>query len=228
MNSQLGSRMVYDNVQKALTDAGLSPSQVQAAILSQSFLRLEQPITNSSVAINFPILNNQTQGGQSVRATERRLNLQDAFYASDVFIFLTRADSPTATDLLLQTYPNPVIFPIGGATTPATPAAAPLQTFYNGILQIAVNNRTIVPAMDMEKFQIVPQTQLTAATNSPQTQTNLGVGCVLEPNIVMIGSKNTQIQILLPGAISSDAIDAYTYAVIMFRGVLAQNVTVVS
>jgi len=221
MNTQIGARMVLENAKAALQHGGLSPQEIADAILSQSYLRFEQPLNNSSTNFTFPILINQNSGGNSQRATEKRLTLQDAFYCSEIAVYLAKAASAADVAFSLETYPNSVVFATG---------AASLGAFYNGQLQIAVNNRTIVPGMDIMRFKQVPQTQLTAATNSPIDEFDAvnerSAMFALEPNIVLIGQKNSQIQITLPGNIAT--IDAFTYAVIIVRGVLAQNVTVVS
>jgi hypothetical protein len=221
MNTQIGARMVLENAKAALSHGGLDAQAIQDAILSQSFLRFEQPLNNSSTNFTFPILNNQTSGGIAQRPTEKRLNLQDAFYCSEIAVYLAKATSATDVSFQLETYPNSVIFTTG---------ATALGAFYNGQLQIAVNNRTIVPGMDIMRFKQVPQTQLTAATNSPIDEFDAvnerSAMFALEPNIVLIGQKNSQLVITLPGNIST--IDNFTYAVIIVRGVLAQNVTVVS
>ena len=93
-------------------------------------------------------------------------------------------------------------------------------------MSLTVNNRQIVPASDLTKFLQVPQTQATAATNSPIDQFDGQWATVVEPNLVLIGSKNSLINITIPSAFA--ALDSNTRVVIICRGVLAQNVTVVS
>jgi hypothetical protein len=224
MNSQVGARMVLENAKDALRKAGYTDAAIAKAVLSQGFLRLEQPLTTTSTAFNFPVLVNATNSGNAVRPTEKRLALQDAFFCSEIGVYIAKAASAADVSFSLTTYPNSVTFATGGA------APAPLNAFYNGQLQIAVNNEVIVPGMDIMRFKRVPQTQLTAATNSPIDEfdgaNDLSNQFALEPNVVMIGQKNSQIVINLPGNIS--AVDANTYAVVIFRGVLAQNVTVLS
>jgi hypothetical protein len=221
MNSQVGARMVYDNAKAALMKGGLTASDIENAVLSQSFLRFEQPLVIGQTQFVFPILNNQTSSGQSIRATEKRLNLQDAMYVSEIAVYIAKASSATDASFVLKTYPSPVTFATG---------AASLGTFYNGQLQIAVNNRTIVTGMDLTRFLQAPQTQLTAATNSPIDEfdgaNDRSAFYALEPNVVLNGQKNSQVVINLPASMAT--LDASTYAVIVVRGVLAQNVTVVS
>lgn len=229
--SQMGSRLVFENAKAALAQAlssGPKPlsgsalsDAIDNAVLSQSYLRLEQQLLTTKTNYLFPVLNNQTTGSNSIRATEFRLNLQDSFFVSEVGVYITPAPSATSTALVPYTYPNTVAFPTG---------AASLYTFYCGALQVAVNNSVIITGIDLQRYLMIPQTQATAATNSPQTETygsgELSAQCVVEPNVLIIGSKNTQISITLPGNIAT--LDANTYAILIFRGVLMQNVTVVS
>lgn len=217
---QLGARMVLENAKEYLANSGYDQDEINAAVLSQSYLRLEQPLTASTTLINFPVLINQ-QGSGTVRPTEKRLQLQDAFLASSISVYLTLAASATDTQFELKTYNSPVTF---------STSATGLNGFYNGFIQITVNNNVISPAIDVERFRIAPQTQLTGAANPPMDQFS-GAGTYsnsypLEPNLIMIGQKNSQVNVVLPAAISTAV--ANTYIVIILRGVLAQNVTVVS
>lgn len=221
MKDQLGGALLYENAKEAMISAGADASAIDNAVLSQSFVRLEQLLTTSNTVYTFPLLNNQSTGTNTVRTTEQRLNLQDVLFVADLGIYIVKAASGTATNLQLDTYPNPVTFTTG---------AAALYSFYAGKFSLTVNNSQIVPSMDIQRFLMVPQTQLTAATNSPIDEFygagELSSQCVIQPNFVLNGQRNTSIQITLPGNIT--AIDANTYAVIVFRGLLAQNVTVVS
>lgn len=213
MNTQ-AARMVYENSLRALANA--FPGQdVRQFKCTQSFLRLELALSTSITRYQFQILN-QTAGSQF--NTEQRLNLQDSFVISSMGIFLGKPSSSTDTTFELQTYANTVTF---------TNAAA-MNAIYNGTLQIAVNNDVIVPAWDAQRHFYRPQTQLTAAANSPLDQKRLAEDgfYAVEPNVTAIGSKNTVITLNLPAALS--AVDANSRVIVYLRGVLAQNSTVVS
>ena len=212
MATQGGARLVYKNAQEALVRAGVNPQQ---AVLSQSYLRFEQTLSTTKTSYNFGVLNNQTIDAQAQTPTEYRLNLQDAFYISEIMVYIAKAASATDSSFALQTYPNSVTFPTG---------AASLYTLYNGTLSLTVNNRQIVPASDLTKFLQIPQTQGTGMTIVSQFDGSWAN--VVEPNLVLIGSKNSVFNISIPAAFS--ALDAETRVVILCRGILAQNVTVVS
>jgi hypothetical protein len=214
MATQGGARLVYKNAQEALVRAGVNPQQ---AVLSQSYLRFENTLSTTKTSYDFGVLNNQTISGSAQFPTENRLNLQDAFYISEIMVYIGKASSTTDSSYKLSTYPSSQVFTTG---------ATSLYTLYNGILSLTVNNRQIVPTSDLTKFLQVPQTQLTGATNSPVDQFDGQWATVVEPNLVLIGSKNSLFNITIPSAFST--LDANTRVIILCRGILAQNVTVVS
>jgi hypothetical protein len=214
MATQGGARLVYKNAQDALVRAGVNP---QSAVLSQSYLRFENTLSTTKTSYDFGVLNNQSISGSTQFPTEQRLNLQDAFYISEIMVYVGKASSTTDSAYKLSTYPSPTVFTTG---------ATSLYTLYNGILSLTVNNRQIVPASDLTKFLQAPQTQATGATNSPIDQFDGAWANVVEPNLVLIGSKNSLFNITIPSAFAT--LDNNTRVVILCRGVLAQNVTVVS
>lgn len=214
MQTQGGARLVYKNAQAALLKARINPAN---AILSQSYLRFENFLSTTKTSYDFGVLNNQTISGQAQAPTEQRLNLQDAFYISEIMVYIGKASSTTDSSYKLQTYPSPTVFTTG---------AASLYTLYNGILSLTVNNRQIVPNSDLTKFLQIPQTQATGAANSPVDQFDGNFGVVVEPNLVLIGQKNSLFNVTIPSAFTT--LDANTKIIILVRGVLAQNVTTVS
>jgi hypothetical protein len=218
--SQLNARLVYRNAYKQLVKSGVNPNR---AILSQSYLRLEQVASTSKTSYQFGVLVNDTPGGSTVRATETRLNLQDAFYCATVQIFVSIADSATATDFVPQTYNNLHTFTTTGAS-------AALMNFYNGNLSLTVNNRVITPTWDVLRHYEVPQTQQTAvptttANTVDQMTGGYSASFVCEPNWVLIGSKNNNLTITLPNSIGTLQAAKTTVLGVILRGVLAQNVT---
>lgn len=212
--NSIAARMVYDNARSLLAAAfpGQNPSNFKC---TQSYLRLELALSTAITNYQFQILN-QTTGAQF--NTEQRLNLQDSFVISSLGVFLALPTGATDTTFELDTYPSPVKYA----------QDVPMTTLYNGQLQIKINNDVVVPAWDIQQHFYRPQTQLTAAANSPLDQKRLAEDSMIavEPNIIAIGSKNTQISIVLPTAMT--AVDANSRVVLLMRGVLAQNSTVVS
>lgn len=220
--NQVNSRLVYRSALRAMVKAGVNPSQ---AILSQSFLRLEVVAATSKTNYQFGVLVNDAPQGNQPRANETRLNLQDAFYVGSVGIYTALASSATATDYTYDTYPNRFKYVTAGA-------ADALNNYYQGVLSLTVNNRVITPSWSVMRHLNVPQTQQTnaLAAGIPLDQFDGAeyAQYACEPNWVLIGSKNNQLQIQLPGAIGTLTAAKTTILAIELRGVLAQNVTVVS
>jgi len=224
--SQVNARLVYKNAYRAITRAGANPA---TAILSQSFLRLEVALSTNRTSYQFPVLvNDSSSTSASQRPTEQRLNLQDAFYVGTIQLFLGLPSSATATDYGPITYPNGNVF----TTTGAKQA---LYNFYQATISISVNNRTILTAWDTERHLEVPFTQqnatLASGVNMDMVSGAQSTAFACEPNIVLIGSKNNQINLTLPnavGTLQATPTGVQTIATLLLRGILAQNVTPVS
>lgn len=213
MNTQ-AARMVYDNARMALA-AAFPGQDIRRMKLTQSFLRLELALSTTQTRYQFTILN-QTTGAQF--NTEQRLNLQDSFVISSLAVFIGKPSSGTDTSFELDTYCDTVKY---------TNAAA-MNAIYNSVLQCSVNNDVIVPAWDVARHFYRPQTQTTAAANSPLNQKRLAEDgfFAVEPNITAVGSKNTVFTLNLAQALT--AVDANSRVILYLRGVLAQNSTSVS
>ena len=217
MATQHGARLVFDNAKNLVNNAGFSAGQ---AVLSQSYIRSEVAMSTSTTSYQIPILVNSV-GARSNFATNNLLNLQDAFVVSSIGVFVSIPAASTTTAFPLYTYPNASAFTTSGA-------AAALYNLYNGKLSVVVNNRQIVPAWDLYRHLYVPQTQqgaaATATTIDENDATEFGYYPV-EPNIVLVGSKNNVISLELPGAISTLQASTAPRIVVIMRGILAQNVT---
>lgn len=215
------ARMVFENSKEALIKAfGGNAKVLSVAKLTQGTLRFEQPLVAGQTMINFPVLDNQNIFSN----TEDRLLLQDSFIISGIKIATAAPASSTDNAFLLDSYPNTQKYLAG--------SAAALNAFWNATnLQIAVNNDIILPKWDVLRHFNSPETQQTAALGAA-SPADMDRGAFdgwypVEPNIVLIGSKNTTLQILFKGA-GLASIQANSRAVIMVRGVLAQNSTIVS
>ena len=220
MGHRYDNRRVFLDAQATMAKLGLN---IKDAVLSQSYLRFEVTAATNTTNYNFGILVNDQSNGKPVRPTEQRLALQDAFYIAQIQVLLGVADTDAATDFPLYAWNNPAIFTTAGS-------AQALNNFYNGNFKLTVNNKVITPGWDILRHKTVNQTQFTAAANSPLDQFNGGLdGCFpSEPNWCLIGSKNNSLQAILPASINTLLAGKTTVLTVIMRGVLAQNVTVVS
>jgi hypothetical protein len=217
MATQHGQRLIFDNARNLVQNAGFSAGQ---AVLSQSYLRSEVAMSTSTTSYQIPVLVNST-GANTNFPTNQLLNLQDAFVVSSIGVFVAIPAASTTTAFPLYTYPNASAFTTSGAS-------AALYNLYNGKLSVTVNNRQIVPAWDLYRHLYVPQTQQgaasTATTIDENDATEYGYYPV-EPNIVLVGSKNNVITLELPGAISTLQASTAPRIVVIMRGILGQNIT---
>ena len=140
-NSTINSRFVFENASGMLADAGLN---IQDSVLTQSDLILEQQLSTTLQAYQFPVLNNTNGPSGSAFNTEVRLNQQDSFVASAWGAFLLKAASPTDATFIVHTYPNPLTFTGAGVS-------AALETIYNSYCKITANNQVILPVWHLSR-----------------------------------------------------------------------------
>lgn len=216
MVSTVGQRVIYANAVDMLAKEGI---HVDIAILTQGYLRFEQAMVIGQTNILFPILVNQSTGGQF--NTELRLQLQDAFVTSELGVFLYTPASSTGTDVALKSYPNPTVFAGAGVATSA-------ETIYHSYLTLSINKQVIVPYWDVFRSRLTNQTQQTvtpiaAAVVEDQLSGKDDVFYPTEPNWVLIGSRSNILQLVMPNAFT--AVLANSRIVVYCRGCLAQNCT---
>ena len=220
MATQIGQREVFNNARKLVDAAGLSTS---ATVLSQSYLRSEVQMSTSTTSYHIPILVNDNQNGAtSSYNTSSLLALQDAFVVSSIFIGWANPTSATDAAFIPQSYPNAQI-----AGTQAIATA--LQAIYSSNLQVNVNNRQILTGWDTLRHYYVPQTQQVAVASLTVgiSQADLSENGFypVEPNLVFVGSKNNQVTLNFPQALTAVPSAGYGRLVVIFRGILAQNCT---
>jgi hypothetical protein len=223
--TQNGNRGVYERAFAASVAAfesgGMSRQQaiqqVANGVLTQSYLKLVQPLSTGLSVFPFPVLKNEAVNGIGQRNDEKRLNQQDTFFVSNAAFYIAKGSSATATNLLPNTYPNAITYPTG---------TAQLLQLYAGRVEILINQSVIGPGFDMLNFYQVPQTQLTGATNTPQDQFDPSQVGIWEPNINFVGTKGIVINVVLPNAMT--ALDSNVVGIWIFRGIQAQNVTLMS
>jgi len=219
------ARLVYENGKHAIMSikdpqTGLPMYSLEHAKLTQSFIRSEATLSTSLASYKFPIKINDQGANSSVN--NKLLQLQDLFVVSSIGLFLANATTPAQETL--ETWNDPKIFTTG---------AASLQSVYNGLLALSINNNIIVPGWDTIRHKLVPITQ--TGTNVGYTASGVNLadsfnGSVdgfypCEPNWLISGGANVDFTLQLPAAPST--LDANTNVILVLRGILAQNVTTV-
>jgi len=217
--SQIGSRLVYQNAKAIMIKNGFDPRN---AVLSQSYLRTEVALNTTQTQYRFPIVINDNF--VSVTNTSVLLNLQDVFITSAIRMTFGSPSSSTASNFPLSTYPDATIFT--GANV-----ASSLYQFYNGFLQVTINNKVVMPKYRLSSHLAVPTTQpqpnpYYAANTTPFIQEQYGNSSgwvVCEPNLLLSGAKQTEFTVTIPNALT--AVLANSRVVFEIEGLLAQNVT---
>lgn len=220
MNSQIGSRLVFENAKSFIQSQGYDVSQ---AVLTQSYVRSEVALSTGVTNYRLPIVINDSTNGATAFSTERRVQLQDVHVVSELYIGICSPSSSTDAAFPLLTYPSIATNAFSSAQADA------LNTLYNGFLTIQVNNQNILPSWDIARHYFVPQTQggvgITAQTVLPIDQVDFSQNgfTPVEPNLLLNGAANIVASIVLPAAISTIKADSRIVAI--FRTILAQNVT---
>lgn len=219
------SRINYANIMAKYKTIGKG-----AVRLTQSSLYLTKPIVSTQTTYTFDILETQTATQQ---ADEIRLNLNDEFICSTLGLYLEGdLQNPGNTGIKrLFTYAPMELNGTGVSS---------VQNFYNGALQISINNIVFLDKWDSRKHEFVPQTQFqnfvagTSTSTQAQQQMSKAGMFPVEPTITLSGAKKNSIVLQLPTALSStnvavtdDAGGTYTYRIqrvaILMRGLNAQN-----
>jgi hypothetical protein len=219
MRNSIAGRQDFDLAVQIFKNAFPSVTNpVEQFRLTQSRLRLEQPILTTSTSLRFPVLSNiQNQG--SPYNTEVRLNMQDTFVPTHVGIYVGHPSSATDAAYPLLSYLNPFIFTND----------APMEVIYNGTMKLLINNSQLLVNWPLSWHKKVPQTQGTqaAAADSPLDEfdgSEYGMH-PMQPFVLLSGASNIELTVNLP--VAPSAADAFSRLIIVFDGVLAQNSTVV-
>jgi hypothetical protein len=214
--TQPGKRMVFKAAVDEMTAAGVS---TQRAVLTQSELRTEIPLTTGSTQFTIPMLVNQNGPNGIQFNSEKRLALQDAFVAGSMSIRLAAPTSTADYTFEMYSYPSLAVF--------SAAQALALQVIYNGWLSLIVDQKVLTPYWSVDKHFKVNQTQAATAPYTAGARDQTDHSCdgffPIEPNWVFIGNTNINYQLNLPAAIST--LLAGTRLIIVHEGVYAQNAT---
>jgi len=220
----IAARMDFDQA-VAIFNAAFNPNNrpdvdvVHMFRITQADIRLEQPILATSTQITFPVLSNIQNQAQQFN-TEIRLPLQDSFVPTSIGMFLALPSSTADTTFQLYPYANPFIFP----------NAVNYRSIYNGTLKIMINNDQLLKNWMIQRHWKANQTQQTAAAGagSPVDQIDgMEDGFVpMQPFVLLQGSQDLQITVNMP--VAPAAVDANARMIMIFRGLQAQNSTVVN
>lgn len=197
---------------------------VDSLKLSQNEVRCEVALTTAASSFIFGVNPQQQNTGNTQFLTENRLNQQDTLCVNEYGIFVAQTTGANDAAYELETYGNFVTFP-------AADAAQLNTVFYsNGGFQMKCNNDVIIPYRGLYNHKYRGQTQQTAALGAASPGDQLRGAedgfVTQEPNVLLIGSKNYVPEIVLKSNLTGTFTNVR--AILVFRGILAQNSTVVS
>jgi hypothetical protein len=223
--SQMDARLVYKTGMDIVVKAKLSLDDVK---LTQSTLRFEQQLVLGRTQYTFGILTSDLGSNNSQPTnTEVRLRQQDSFITSNIAFRLGEPTTATDATYIDATYPSPTVFAAAGE-------AAALGVLYKGQIKLTVNGDVIVPTLHTGRFLFVPPTQkATAAANQNgiayDAIDNATDGVMIcEPNLVLIGSKGNIFETSYPVGVTVISAAGFTRMIFEFRGLNAQNSTIIT
>ncbi len=190
-DGETGIQVISDERERAIYEHNSSQSRFKGKAMTPGFLRLEQEIVNSKNSFSFV-----TYGGDaaSVYATERRLDRNDAFIATEVGLFIIRQDvANNKTNAELNSYVNLTTFAASAGFVPAD-----LKAIFNGSLSVEINRVKKMVAFDTYRFLENPFTQQTGATNYDSKQGKKTGFVKLTPQIVLDGSGTNDLTVTFP------------------------------
>lgn len=177
--------------------------------------------------ISFAIGTNEQANGQTISATENRLNINDAFFITHYsvgFLTFTAATPTTRQRAPIHQFPNTQVF---GLNAPS------LQGAYNGKLSLRVDDRMYVDSMDMMRFYNASTAQQglavsTAASNNAyfaDAWDNVGGWAhETDPLVRLNGPGKNIFRVALPDTMDFTLVAGQTVvAVLYLRGWLSQN-----
>lgn len=174
--------------------------------LTRSTLYLSKPISTSSTTYSFDVLETQNS---TLAPNELRLNLNDEMIITELGVYI----ECLVTDKTNSVNYGTKLLPY--APTQLKSTFAGLTSFWNGALQVSVNNIIYLDKFDTAKCQVVPRTQdnpASAATtilNAVTGSSNFGIDGMIkiEPMLTLSGAKKNNIILSLPSAITAPSTD---------------------
>lgn len=206
-------------------------SENSLVTLTNGYLRTEAVLDPNNTNYNFGILTTEpsTGGGTQPFATEQRLRMQDVFFAYDYGFYVVcpaTAGGNTNFQNQLMTFPNPQFFGAFGLN---------LDLFQGiwtqGKMSLEINNNNVIPAWPLKRHMVIPQTQILVPSGNIQFNQNDfdddGLSA-MEPNIILNGGNNNQLNINYPISLANMGIGASTFRLVCwFDGFLAQNASTI-
>jgi len=196
------NREIFKELQAKYKDYDIAPS----------FLRVEAALSNSKGEYTFDVM---TSNGVDI-ATEKKLNRNDVFIATQVGLFLTAQEIAKIGKEVLKTWPDTSVF---SSTSTFTPEH--LNTIYSGYLWMKINTKVAIENLCGYDFRKIG---VTAATEFNREEFSRP----LEQYITISGNNNNELKYTFPTftgmQVAASASGYSNKLVLMFFGFLARGV----
>jgi hypothetical protein len=177
-------RAILNRIRETVAQKGITPEKV-----SPSFLRVAVLMDPAKSQYIFVV---KKDVGSSL-VHDRKLDPNDSFVITDLGIKLLAETPANPGTGILQTYPNVQVFPaVAGEVTHAH-----LNIFYNGSIEVKVNDVVYAPAIKTEGMLVVRTTQQSSATTFSERFLKDGT-VELNPDITLNGSVKNEIALTVP------------------------------
>jgi hypothetical protein len=179
-----------------------------------STLRLEKKIVNGKQIFEFAMI----EDNGAAEVTERRLRKNDLFIADEIGLFLINRTTAKPGIEVLQTYPNPQVFPAG-----TTFLASDLEVLYNSQFNFTVGQKIVIEGLDTSRFRAIDALIQTSATTASSSSAEMGF-IPLVPQIILNGQQTAKTEIKLPTTAGlfpqNDVAGHDNFVVLILRGFL--------
>lgn len=165
-----------------------------------SVLREEIELKNNESSLKFTFSDKK-----DASPTDVLLKDQDLFFANCIGLFLLKESDAKRGSGVLQTYPNPIVFP-DNTTSGQEFNNTDLNVIYNGVLDSVVDKDNVLDSFDTLRFYNAPETQKTATTAYSQKDGYYGFS-MIEPVLKLNGDRKNSFILKIPS----------------FSGVLVEN-----
>ena len=158
-------------------------------VIAPDFIRMEAYLVNGKSEYEFfhKLLGNES-------ATENKLNEQDAFRVTDIGIFLLQESTTVPGIGVLQTYPNPIVFPDESGAI----QTAHLEHIYNGRFVGKIGDTTYLPGMPVQACRVVNTAQQTNATTNRSERHGSDGYIGSTPQYTLKGRENNSLKLVVP------------------------------
>lgn len=160
-------------------------------VIEDSILKMEAVLVNGQNEYRF---NHKISDNQS--PTEIRLAEQDLFKIIDVGIFLQSEDDTAPSCSVLQTYPNPIVFPDEAGFV----INKHLEHIYNGKLGVKVGDTVYSNGRLVNDCRVVRTAQQTSGANASENLTGDGF-FPMQPQFAIKGREKVDFVLKVPASV---------------------------